>query len=372
MSAGLSALGARVEATPAGFAVTGRPPPLTAPDTIVDVGLAGTVTRFLPPVAALAAGDVRFDGDPHMRQRPLRPLLDALRALGAVVDDGGRGGLPLTVRGVGRVAGGAVKVDAGGSSQLVSGLLLAAPYFDAGAEVRTAGALPSAPHVAMTVQMMRRAGATVDDDEPGRWRVEPAAYRAVDVDIEPEVAAASYFLAGAAITGGSVTIAGWVRDGVQPAERWLDVFRSMGATTSYGDDGLTLHGPGTLDPVDADLRDISEIVPTVAILAAVASGPSRIRGIEHMRGHETDRLAALAAELTRVGADATETEDGLLIRPRPLRALDVWQTYADHRMAMSAAVLGLVVPGLRIADMACTAKTIPDFTERWTALVSAA
>jgi 3-phosphoshikimate 1-carboxyvinyltransferase len=194
----------------------------------------------------------------------------------------------------------------------------------------------------------------------------------VDVDIEPEVAAASYFLAGAAITGGSVTIAGWVRDGVQPAERWLDVFRSMGATTSYGDDGLTLHGPGTLDPVDADLRDISEIVPTVAILAAVASGPSRIRGIEHMRGHETDRLAALAAELTRVGADATETEDGLLIRPRPLRALDVWQTYADHRMAMSAAVLGLVVPGLRIADMACTAKTIPDFAERWTALVSAA
>jgi 3-phosphoshikimate 1-carboxyvinyltransferase len=372
MSTGLSALGAGIDRTPEGLAVTGCPPPLAAPRHTVDVGLAGTVARFLPPVAALAAGDVRFDGDPHMRQRPLRPLLDALRALGAMVDDGGRGALPVTIRGAGRVAGGSVKVDAAGSSQLVSGLLLAAPYFDSGAEVQTTGPLPSAPHVAMTVQMMRRAGATVDDTEPGHWRVEAGVYHPADVDIEPEVAGASYFLAAAAITGGSVTVAGWPRDGVQPAERWLDVFRAMGATTSYGDDGLTLHGPDRLEPVDVDLRDISEIVPTVAVLAAVASGPSRLRGIEHMRGHETDRLAALAAELTRVGVGASETADGLLITPHPLRAVDVWQTYADHRMAMSAAVLGLVVPGLQIADIACTAKTIPDFANRWTRLVSAA
>jgi 3-phosphoshikimate 1-carboxyvinyltransferase len=372
MSAGLSALGAHIATTTAGFVVTGRPPALTAPDSTVEVGLAGTVARFLPPVATLAAGDVRFDGDPHMRQRPLRPLLDALRALGAVVDDGGRGCLPLTIRGAGRVAGGAVEVDAASSSQLISGLLLAAPYFDSGAEIQATGALPSAPHVAMTVQMMRRAGAAVDDSQSGRWRVEPGGYHPADVDVEPEVAGASYFLAAAAITGGSVTVAGWVRDGLQPAERWLDVFRAMGATTSYGDDGLTLHGPGRLEPVDVDLHDISEMAPTVAVLAAVASGPSRIRGIAHMRGHETDRLAALATELTRVGATATETADGLLITPRPLRAGDIWLTYADHRMAMSAAVLGLVVPGLRIADIACTAKTIPDFTERWTRLVTAA
>ena len=209
------------------------------------------------------------------------------------------------------------------------------------------------------------------ETEAGRWRVAPGRYRAADVDIEPEVAGASYFLAAALVTAGSVTVRGWPRDGVQPAEQWLDVLRAMGATTSYDDGGLTLHGPGVVSPVDVDLHDISEIAPTVAVIAAVASGPTRIRGIAHVRGHETDRLAALATELGRVGADVTETDDGLLIRPRPLRGA-VWRTYGDHRMAMSAAVLGLVVPDLQVEDIACTAKTIPDFPDRWRAMVSPA
>ena len=199
----------------------------------------------------------------------------------------------------------------------------------------------------------------------------PGSYRPADVDIEPDVAGASYFLAAAVITGGSVTVRGWPRDGVQPSERWLDVLREMGATTSYDDSGLTIRGPATLAPVDVDLHDISEIAPTVAVLAAVASGPSRIRGIAHVRGHETDRLAALATELGRVGGDVTETADGLEIRPRPLHG-EVWRTYADHRLAMSAAVLGLVVPDLRIEDIACTGKTIPDFPDRWLAMVAPA
>lgn len=372
MHAGLTALGARITpstSSPAGsLVVHGRRPPLPASAEVIDVGLAGTVARFLPPVAALATGTVRFEGDPRMSERPLRPLLQALRELGADVDDGGRGSVPLSVHGHGRVEGGAVKVDASGSSQLVSGLLLAAPYFDAGIDLQTVGALPSAPHVTMTVEMMRRAGATVDA-EPGRWQVSPGGYRPADVDVEPEVAAASYFLAAAVITAGSVTVRGWPRTGVQPGERWLDVLREMGAVTSYDDDGVTLQGPAAVAPVDVDLHDISEIAPTVAVLAAVASGPSRIRGIAHVRRHETDRLAALAAELGRVGADVTETDDGLTIRPRPLRGA-VWRTYDDHRMAMSGAVLGLVVRDLRIEDIACTGKTIPDFPDRWHAMVA--
>jgi 3-phosphoshikimate 1-carboxyvinyltransferase len=369
MRAGLTALGARVVDLVGGaLAVTGRPPPLVAPGDPIDVGLAGTVARFLPPVAALATGEVRFVGDRKMSERPLRPLLQALRDVGASIDDEGRGSVPLTVNGRGRLAGGPVKIDATESSQLVSGLLLAAPYFDTGIDVHSVGELPSAPHVAMTVAMMRRAGADVDA-EPGRWRVPPGRYRPADMDIEPDVAGASYFLAAAVITAGSVTVRGWPRDGVQPSERWLEVLREMGATTAYDDSGLTINGPGVIAPVDVDLHEISEIAPTVAVLAAVASGPSRIRGIAHVRGHETDRLAALATELGRVGADVRETADGLQIRPRPLRA-DVWRTYADHRMAMSGAVLGLVVRDLRIEDIACTGKTIPDFADRWRAMVS--
>lgn len=370
MRAALTALGADVTDVNGGLVVSGRPPPLATPAQPIDVGLAGTVARFLPPVATLATGPVRFVGDPQMSERPLRPLVVALRELGADIDDGGRGSVPLTVNGGGALHGGAVKLDATESSQLLSGLLLAAPYFDAGVDVQGVGDLPSAPHVAMTVAMMRRAGAVVDV-EPARWRVAPGGYEPTNVDVEPDVAGASYFLAAAVITSGSVTVRGWLRDGVQPSERWLDVLREMGAATSYDDTGLTIRGPERIAPIDVDLHDISEIAPTVAVLAAVASGPSRIRGIAHVRGHETDRLAALTTELGRVGVDVSETADGLRIRPRPLRAA-LWRTYADHRMAMSGAVLGLVVRDLQIEDIACTGKTIPDFPDRWRAMVSAA
>jgi len=371
MQAGLAIFGAGFQAGDDDVLVTGAPPPLTvSPHALIHVGLAGTVARFLPPVAALATGAVRFDGDEQMRRRPIGELLASLRTLGADIDDGDRAALPFAVHGTGLVRGGAVSVDATQSSQLVSGLLLAAPYFTTGVDVTVSGEMPSAPHVAMTVAMMRRAGADVDVS-PGRWRVLPGSYEATDVDIEPDATSASYFFAAAAITGGSVTVTGWPHHSVQPSDHLVGVLTAMGVRFEYADGALTATGPGTLAGIDIDLHDISEVTPTIAVLAAVASGPTTIRGVGHIRLHETDRLAALAAEINRLGGDVRESADGLEIRPRPLRG-GTWQTYADHRMAMSGAVLGLVVPGIKIVDIGCTSKTMPDFADRWHALVQPA
>lgn len=367
MTAGLTVLGARFADTPDATVVTGAPPPTAVASASIDVGLAGTVARFLPPVAALGSGTVRFDGDEAMRRRPMKPLLVAMRELGAEINDGGRGSLPFGVHGRGAVRGGRVSIDASQSSQLISALLLAAPYFTDGLDLRAPGNPPSAPHVAMTVAMMRRAGADVDA-APGRWQVLPGRYEARDVDVEPDATSASYFFAAAAITGGSVTATDWPHDSVQPGDHLVGVLTAMGVRFEYAERGLTATGPGTLTGVDVDLHQISEVTPTIAALAAVASGPTRIRGVGHIRAHETDRLAALATEINRLGGDVSETSDGLEIRPRPLRG-GLWQTYADHRLAMSGAVLGLVVPGIEIVDIGCTSKTMPDFADRWRALV---
>lgn len=370
MSAGLTTLGARFEPRGADLEVTGAVLPTTIGAASVDVGLAGTVARFLPPVATLTRGAVHFDGDEQMRRRPIGQLITGLRALGADIDDDGRGAFPFAVHGSGQLPGGRVEVDAMQSSQLVSGLLLAAPYFTGGIDLQAPGDLPSTPHIAMTVSMMRRAGADVDVS-PGRWRVSPGRYDAIDVEIEPDATSASYFFAAAAITGGSVTVSGWPHSSVQPADRLVGVLTAMGVRFEYSAAGLTAIGPGELSGVDVDLRDISEVTPTIAVLAAVATGPTTIRGVGHIRLHETDRLAALTAEINRLGGDVRETSDGLEIHPRPLHA-GRWQTYDDHRLAMSGAVLGLVVPGLEIVDIECTSKTMPDFPDRWLALVQPA
>jgi 3-phosphoshikimate 1-carboxyvinyltransferase len=367
MATGLAQLGASIQLDEGDLFVSGCAPPLASADCAIDVGLAGTAARFLPPVAALATGRVAFDGDPRMRERPMRPLIAALRELGVQIDDDGRGSLPLTVRATGAVEGGSVTVDAAQSSQLVSGLLLAAPWYRRGVDVSTSGDVPSLPHIEMTVAMMRRAGAVVEDGEHS-WAVRPGGYTAADVEIEPDATNASYFFAAAALTAGEVTVAGWPSESVQPTRQLLEVLQTMGVEFSYDDRGITARGPATLRAVDADLHEIGEAAPTIAALAAVADGTSTIRGIAHLRLHETDRLHALATELERLGAGVTQTDDGLVIRPRRLRAA-TWHTYADHRMAMSGAVLGLVVPGLLVEDIGCTSKTMPDFPDRWAALV---
>ncbi|MDH2427798.1 3-phosphoshikimate 1-carboxyvinyltransferase [Sphaerisporangium sp. TRM90804] len=326
----------------------------------VDVGLAGTIMRFVPPMAALADTEVSFDGDPHARTRPMGPILAALRALGAEV----RGdALPFTVRGP--LSGGEVTLDASASSQLVSGLLLSAARFDKGVVVRHSGPpVPSMPHIAMTVHMLRAAGVRVDDSEPDVWRVEHGSIAARDLTVEPDLSNAAPFLAAALITGGSVTVPGWPEHTTQGGDALRELLPRMGAAVSRTPEGLKVTGTGPITGIDADLRDVGELTPTIAAVAALAGSPSTLRGVAHLRGHETDRLAALAAEINALGGDVTETADGLVIRPRPLRA-GVFHTYADHRMATAGAVIGLAVPGVRVEDIATTGKTLPEFARMW-------
>jgi 3-phosphoshikimate 1-carboxyvinyltransferase len=343
----------------------------------VDCGLAGTVMRFVPPAAALADGPVRFDGDPRARERPMGTVLNALRALGARIDgpagsDGSAvGALPFTLHGAGRMPGGEVVIDASASSQFVSGLLLSGARYDKGVTVVHDGKpVPSLPHIAMSVAMLRTAGVDVDDADANAWRVAPGPVAARDWTVEPDLSNGAVFLAAAAVTGGRVTVAGWPERSTQPGAEILPVLERFGATVVAAPDGMTVAGPDTLRGVDVDLHDVGELTPTIAAVAALATGPSRLRGVAHLRGHETDRLAALATELAALGGDVEETDDGLVIRPAPLRAGErPWHAYADHRMATAGALVGLVVPGVLIDDVACTAKTLPDFPDRWADLV---
>jgi 3-phosphoshikimate 1-carboxyvinyltransferase len=369
MAAGLRNMGTQISTVEEGLWVV-RPRPLRGP-AHVDVGLAGTVMRFLPPVAGLADGEVTFDGDPRAHQRPLAPLLIALRELGVRIDSGASGGLPLTVHGRGRVRGGEVNIDASTSSQLVSGLLLAAADFDRGIVVRHVGApVPSGPHLRMTVDMLRAAGAGVDESIPNVWSVEPSRLVGRAWTIEPDLSGAAPFLAAAMVTGGEVTVSDWPRTTTQPGDQLRGLLTNMGATVTLGTAGLTLRGTGPIRGLDADLFDVSELTPVLAALAVLADRPSRLRGVGHIRAHETDRLAALARELGSLGAEVVELADGLEITPKPLRGA-VFETYADHRMAHAAAIIGLTVRGVVLSDVACTSKTMPEFPALWSRLVGA-
>lgn len=366
MLAAVRSLGTTVTEVPdsgAGAAWRVAPEPLRGPAR-VDCGLAGTVMRFVPPVAVLADGAIDFDGDPRARERPMGPVLRALRDLGAGIDaEADR--LPFTVRGRGGLPGGNVQIDASASSQFVSGLLLAAPRYDKGVDVVHVGApVPSLPHIRMTILMLRQAGVEVEDETPQRWRVVPGPIRARDLDVEPDLSNAAPFLAAALLTGGTVTVTGWPSSTTQAGDMLRDLLARMGAECRLGRHGLEVRGRGRVLGIDADLREVGELAPTIAGIAALASSPSRLRGIGHLRGHETDRLAALATEINNLGGDVTETRDGLSIRPRPLHG-GVFGSYADHRMATTGALLGLVVPGILVEDIATTSKTMPEFVELW-------
>lgn len=368
MAGGLRALGAYMSISDDDRWLV-RPHPLVGP-AHVDVGLAGTVMRFLPPVAGLAEGRVTFDGDPHARTRPLGPLIGALRSLGVRIDAPPTGSLPLVVQGAGRVTGGEVVIDASASSQLVSGLLLAGPRFDRGVVVRHEGPpVPSAPHLRMTVQMLRAAGAAVDDTTPDVWTVEPGPLTGRGWEIEPDLSGAAPFFAAALVTGGEVTLQGWPRSSLQPVEQLRGLLHRMGGEVTLGTAGLTVRGTGTVRGLDADLSDVGELTPVLTALAMLADSPSRLTGVGHIRGHETDRVAALAKEFAALGADLTETTDGLEIRPRPLRG-GTFRTYDDHRMAHAAAVAGLAVPGIEVDDVSCTSKTMPEFPALWSGMVT--
>ena len=373
MAAGLAELGVIVEETPGGGAFgpdwVVTPRPLRGPAD-VDCGLAGTVMRFLPPVAALALGPVRFDGDHAARRRPMAPVVTGLRDLGVAVDAAADGRLPLTVHGTGRVRGGTLRIEASESSQFVSGLLLVGARFDEGLVLEHVGPpIPSAPHVVMTVEALRDVGVVVDDADPSSWRVEPGPVGALDVQVEPDLSNAAPFVAAAAVTGGRVRVPGWPQYTTQAGDQLRDLLDQMGADVSLDRDGLTVQGTGDLYGIDADLSDAGELAPTVAALAALADSPSQLRGIAHIRGHETDRLAALATEINTLGGDVRETPDGLVLRPRPLHG-GIFHTYGDHRMATAGALLGLRVRGVLVEDVETTAKTLPGFTGLWTAMLS--
>ncbi len=353
--------------------------PAAGAQVSVDVGNAGTVMRFLPGVAALTSAAVHFDGDERARQRPVGPILAALRQLGAQIDDGGRAAVPFTVHGHGAVRGGTVTLDASGSSQLISGLLLTAPRFDDGIEIRHEGPpVPSAPHIAMTVRMLRAAGAEVTEhssgaggSEAGRrpdgWRVRSGRIDLGAITVEPDLSNAGPFLAAALVTAGTITVPDWPQDSLQAAGEILDVLTRMGARCDVSADGLTITGTGRIHGIDADLRDVSELAQVLTAVAAMADSPSVFTGLAHTRSHETDRLAAMVKEINALGGDITELPDGLQIRPRPLQAqADVpFDSYSDHRMVMAAAVLGLAVPGISVVNADTVAKTFPGFTDVW-------
>jgi 3-phosphoshikimate 1-carboxyvinyltransferase len=373
MAAAVESLGAVVEEVPGSGAFGPdwiiTPRPLRGPAE-VDCGLAGTVMRFVPPVAALADGPVRFDGDPAARRRPMATVVTALRELGVAVDDDGDGRLPFTVHGRGSVRGGTLRIDASASSQFVSGLLLAGARFDEGLTVEHVGpSIPSAPHVVMTVEALRDVGVVVDDVDSSVWRVEPGPVGALDVQVEPDLSNAAPFVAAAAVTGGRVRVPGWPQYTTQAGDLLRDLLDQMGAEVSLDREGLTVEGTGELYGIDADLSDAGELTPTVAALAALADSPSQLRGVAHIRGHETDRLAALATEITSLGGDVAETPDGLVVRPRPLHG-GLFRTYGDHRLATAGALLGLRVPGVLVEDVETTAKTLPGFTGLWTAMLA--
>ncbi|MEV0257528.1 3-phosphoshikimate 1-carboxyvinyltransferase [Streptomyces sp. NPDC050732] len=351
------------------------PSRLRGPAT-VDVGNAGTVMRFLPPVATLADGPIRFDGDPRSYERPLHGVIDALRALGARIDDasqGSPGALPLTVQGGGALEGGRVEIDASSSSQFVSALLLSGPRFNQGVEVRhVGGVLPSMPHIRMTVDMLRAVGAQVDTPEaggePNVWRVAPGALLGRDLTIEPDLSNAQPFLAAALVTGGTVTVPDWPARTTQPGDALREIFTEMGGSCELTEQGLVFTGSGSIHGIDVDLSEVGELTPGIAAVAALADSPSTLRGVAHLRLHETDRLAALTKEINELGGDVTETADGLHIRPRRLHG-GIFHTYDDHRMATAGAIIGLAVDGVQIENVATTAKTLPDFPDLWTGML---
>ncbi|WP_426245090.1 3-phosphoshikimate 1-carboxyvinyltransferase [Nocardioides sp. LHG3406-4] len=366
MARALTSLGAHVDTSGDDWHVS---PGRFDADAAVDCGLAGTVMRFVPPVAALSTGTTTFDGDPHMRTRPIGEVLAGLRGLGVEIDDAGRGALPFAVIGRGAVPGGRVVIDASASSQFVSALLLAGARYDKGVEVVHVGKpVPSLPHIDMTVAMLRAHGVEVDDADANRWAVAPGPVQALDQVIEPDLSNAAPFLALAAVSAGSVVVRRWPEATTQAGDALREILTLMGCEVTRVPEGLRVRGTGVLHGIDVDLHDVGELTPAVAALCALADSPSHLRGVAHIRSHETDRISALATELSGLGADVIEREDGLSLRPAPLRG-GVFHTYGDHRMAHAAVIIGAAVDGVLVEDIATTGKTFPDFAAFWSGLL---
>jgi len=344
---------------------------LSSAPIVIDCGLAGTVMRFLPPLSLLGFQPVTFTGDEQAQARPMGPIIDALRQLGAVVDDGGRGTLPFTVTPGGLpTSDHTIRVDASASSQFMSGLLLAAARFPATITIEhTGSSLPSVPHIEMTIETLATHRVDVDYSGTDRWSVMPQTIAAVDTTIEPDLSNAAPFLAAALVAGGTVSIRDWPTRTTQVGDQLRTLLREFGALIDFENGVLSAHGAGVgpavaLSPVSMDLSEAGELAPTLITLSLFSSGTSTFKGIAHLRGHETNRLAALVENIHAVGGIATETADGIIVTPAPLRA-GVWKAFGDHRMATSGALVGLAVDGVIVDDIGQTAKTLPEFVQLW-------
>ena len=370
MVKGLQSLGCKIEVleTTEGFDYQITPAKLLGP-TQIDVGNAGTVMRFLPPIAALANGLIHFDGDARSHERPLAPVIGALEQLGISIEHGNKYRLPLTINGSGKVAGGVIEIDASASSQFVSALLLLGPATENGVTVKHVGAsLPSQPHIDMTIQMLQQFGGDVEVIGNSTWVVKPAKLSGQDLVIEPDLSNAAPFMAAAMISGGSVSIKDWPKQTTQPGDQLREIFSKMGAQITFNDLGLNVKGTGEIIGIDIDLHDVGELTPSIAAVAALASSPSTLRNIGHLRLHETDRLAALATEINKLGGDVIETPTDLIIKPRSMSAKKsnyLFNSYDDHRMATAGAIIGLAVEGVVVENIETTKKTLPDFPGLW-------
>lgn len=371
----LQMLGARIEEVPSdgefGPDLVVTPAPLRGGVTI-DCGQAGTVMRFISPLAGLAGQDVHLTAHETALHRPMGALISGLRDLGVDVDDEGTWSLPFTIRGHGHIRGGRVEIDASGSSQFVSGLLLAAPRFDVGLHlVHTGAHLPSVPHIDMTIEALSRRGIRIERPGVGEWLVEAGIPRAKDVAIEPDLSNAAPFLAAALVAGGEVTVPGWPLHSTQPGALLPEILQAMGAHTSRHGGALTVRAGDGIRGLELDLSAASELTPTIVGLAAFADSPTTIRGVGHIRRHETDRIAALVTGIRNLGGEAEELADGLRILPRPLHG-GAWPAHHDHRMATTGALIGLRVDGVEIDDIGTTAKTLPEFVRLWERMLGGA
>jgi 3-phosphoshikimate 1-carboxyvinyltransferase len=339
-------------------------------NTAIDCGLAGTVMRFVPPMAALFAGQITFDGDEVARRRPMKTTIDSLRALGVTVKDGEHGALPFTISSTGTIEGGYLEIDASASSQFVSGLLLAAPRFTKGLSLRHVGEdLPSLPHIEMTIECLRQRGVSVSQPETTLWIVEPGPISGGEVKIEPDLSNAGPFLAAAMVLGGEVKVKNWPERTTQVGKHFIEILTRMGASFRRVDSDLVITGTGEIKGIDIDLSIGGELAPVIIALAVLADSPSKITGIAHLRGHETDRLAALTAEINSIGGKATELPDGVYVEPSNHLHSGTWGTYEDHRMATAGAIIGLRVAGITIEDISVVSKTMPNFVELWNTLL---
>ena len=366
MVKGLQSLGCKIEQvkTHQGFDYQVIPGKLTGP-TQIDVGNAGTVMRFLPPIAALATGLIHFDGDERSHQRPIGPVLSALEQLGVSVEHNNKYKLPITINGAGKIKGGTVEIDASASSQFVSALLLVAPATQEGITIKNIGpSLPSAPHIEMTIQMLEKFGATVQRTAAS-WSVKPCQLIGQDLVIEPDLSNAAPFMAAAMICGGSVQVSDWPLSTTQPGDQLRSIFTKMGAKVELNASGLTITGSGKIDGIDIDLGDVGELTPSIAAVASLATTPSALRGISHLRLHETDRLSALANEINNLGGSVIEGPGDLIIKPGKMNASQIFRSYEDHRMATAGAIIGLAVEGVIVENIETTRKTLSDFPGMW-------